>query len=131
MAGLLAWSELGIATSRMALIGEQHEFNHRFVELQREFGIEPLADGQELTDDEDGELVLEDVISIPEDRAREETPSGDRFARPADPGEITRLEAELSVATDREQIAATAVQIAACYARAAAVFGWIQAGLVW
>ena len=38
VAGLLAWSELGLATSRMALIGEQHDFNARFTELQREFG---------------------------------------------------------------------------------------------
>jgi hypothetical protein len=91
-------------------------------ELSGKLDMGPLGEGQELSDDEEGDLVLEDVISIPEDRAREEMPSRDRFARPADPGEITKLEADLTAATDREQVAATAVRIAACYARAAAIF---------
>lgn len=110
-------------------------------ELRKALGMSPLEADQELTDDDtfrslmvaaaaakpadqsdESELLLEDVISIPEDRAREEAPAPRRFERPADPGAITALEAELSAATDREQVAAVAVRIAACYARSSAVF---------
>ncbi len=115
--------------------------------LRQDLGISPLCEGQELTDDDsfadlmnrapvtapaepddaaqqsDGdELVLENVLSIPEDRARDETSSPRRFVRPADPGEIATLEAELAAARDRQQVASVAVRIAACYARATALF---------
>jgi hypothetical protein len=102
--------------------------------LRQDLGLSPLGDGQELTDaataepgdgahaNDEGELLLEDVISIPEDQAREEIPSPSQFARPADPGAITTLEAELAAATDRQQVAAVAIRIAACYARTTALF---------
>ena len=96
--------------------------------LRQDLGISPLCEGQELTDDDsvtdddEGELLLEEVISLPEDRPREETPSPSQLARPADPGAITTLEAELAAAGDRQQIAAVAVRIAACYARVTALF---------
>ncbi len=104
--------------------------------LRQDLGLSPLGDGQEPTDDDSFPTLVsltsrdtataepgdEDVISIPEDQAREETPSSSQFARPTDPGAITTLEAELAAASNREQVAAVAVRIAACYARASALF---------
>ncbi|MBL4846639.1 MAG: MMPL family transporter, partial [Planctomycetes bacterium] len=37
-AGALAWNRLGIETDRMALIGDQHDYNRVFRELRTEFG---------------------------------------------------------------------------------------------
>ena len=68
------------------------------------------------------ELLLEDVISIPEDQPHEETPSPGQLARPADPGAITTLELQLAEARHRKQVSDLAVRIAACYARATALF---------
>ena len=110
-------------------------------ELRQDLGMAPLSAGRELTssddfelmhttpagtaseeDDEGEELLLEEVISLPDDRPREEARSASQMARPADPGAITLLEAELAGAQSRQQIAAAAVRLAACYARATAIF---------
>ena len=110
-------------------------------ELRQELGMAPLSTGQELTssddfelmhttpagaageeDDEGKELLLEEVISLPDDRPREEARSASQLARPADPGAITLLETELAGAQTRKDIAVAAVRLAACYARATGIF---------
>ena len=111
-------------------------------ELRQDLGMTPLPADQDLIssdefehlhtspsggaavkeDEEEVELLLEEVISLPDDQPREEAQAASQPARTADPGALTVLEAEIAAADTREDIAGAAVRLAASYARAVGIF---------